>query len=73
MSDNRSKGGDPDPAQALKKAHYRIFKGTGESKDRPNYVIFVTKGMRLQDAVLREANRLKSHGTKIIGVGKLPK
>jgi len=67
---SRVHGGDPEPSIALAKAHHRIFNGRGEDDHRPNYLIMVTKSMRNEEAILTEANRLKVHGTRVLGVGK---
>ena len=66
----RVHGGDPEPAQALAKANYRIFNGRGESFSKPNYLILITKSMRNEEEVLKEANKLKIQGTRVLGVGK---
>ncbi|XP_052234869.1 uncharacterized protein LOC127847186 [Dreissena polymorpha] len=65
----RVHGGDPEPAQALAKAAFRIFKGRGESREKPDYMILVTKSMRDEEKILTEANKLKIDGTRILGVG----
>ena len=67
----RVHGGDPDPAQALAKANYRIFKGRGADRERPDYLILVTKSMRNEIQLLEEANKLKLRGTRILGIGSL--
>lgn len=66
----RIHGGDPDPAQALAKANYRIFKGRGADRERPDYLILVTKSTRNEIQLLEEANKLKVKGTRILGIGK---
>ncbi|XP_052813412.1 uncharacterized protein LOC128240703 isoform X3 [Mya arenaria] len=65
----RVHGGDPQPSIALAKAKYRIFDAYGEDKDRPNYLILITKSMRGEEDILTEANKLKLEGTRILGVG----
>lgn len=65
----RVHGGDPDPAQALAKANYRIFKGRGADREKPDYLILVTKSMRNERQLLEEANKLKVRGTRILGIG----
>ncbi|WAR09891.1 CO6A6-like protein [Mya arenaria] len=64
----RVHGGDPQPSIALAKAKYRIFDAYGEDKDRPNYLILITKSMRGEEDILTEANKLKLEGTRILGV-----
>ncbi|KAL5006010.1 hypothetical protein ScPMuIL_017168 [Solemya velum] len=69
MSTLRSRAGDPLPAEAMRKARIRIFGGRGGEQDRPDYLILITKSMRGQKDIFQEANKLKTGGAKIIGVG----
>ena len=66
---NRVHGGEPEPAMAMAKANYRIFNGNRDGREKPEYLILVTKSMRKELDILHEANKLKVQGTKILGVG----
>lgn len=66
----RRSGSDPMPMEALQKTRLRIFGRAGDRKDVPNTVIFITKSMRKESEIMREAGKLKLKGTSIIGVGK---
>ncbi|XP_060566778.1 uncharacterized protein LOC132725621 isoform X26 [Ruditapes philippinarum] len=65
----RVHGGDPEPATALAKANYRIFSSNGADREKPDYLILVTKSMRGEEEILKEANKLKLRGTRVLGVG----
>lgn len=52
------------------KTRPRIFGRAGDRKDVPNTVIFITKSMRKESEIMREAGKLKLEGTSIIGIGK---
>lgn len=70
-SDNfRRSGSDPMPMEALQKTRLRIFGQAGDRNDVPNTVIFITKSMRKESEIMREAGKLKLEGTSIIGIGK---
>lgn len=66
----RRSGSDPMPMEALQKTRLRIFGRAGDRKDVPNTVIFITKSMRKESEIMREAGKLKLEGTSIIGIGK---
>jgi hypothetical protein len=66
----RVHGGDPEPATALAKANYRIFSSNGADREKPDYLILVTKSMRGEEEILKEANKLKLRGTRVLGVGE---
>jgi hypothetical protein len=56
--------------EALRKARIRIFGRPSDRKSVPNTVIFITKSMRKEQEIMREAGKLKMSGTNIIGIGK---
>lgn len=64
----RSKGAyDPNPADALRKANLRVLPS---SRSRvPRYVVFVTKSMRDETNVIKQANKIKMRGVKVMGIG----
>lgn len=66
----RRSGSDPMPMEALQKTRLRIFGQAGDRNDVPNTVIFITKSMRKESEIMREAGKLKLEGTNIIGIGK---
>ncbi|KAL3854733.1 hypothetical protein ACJMK2_013983 [Sinanodonta woodiana] len=65
----RNMVGDPDPAEALAKANFRIFKGDGAMADQPDYLVLLSKGLKNEEELLIQSNRLKMRGTRILGVG----
>ncbi|KAK3599021.1 hypothetical protein CHS0354_012500 [Potamilus streckersoni] len=65
----RNMVGDPNPAEALAKANFRIFKGEGAMADQPDYLVLLSKGLKNEEELLTQSNRLKMRGTRILGVG----
>lgn len=57
--------------EALRKARIRIFGQPADRSTVPNTVIFITKSMRKEHEIFREAGKLKLSGTNIIGIGKI--
>ncbi|XP_033728441.1 uncharacterized protein LOC117317678 isoform X2 [Pecten maximus] len=68
VSGLRSKGAyDPNPAEALRKANLRVLPN---SRTRvPRYVVFITKSMRDESNVIKQANKIKMRGVKVLGIG----
>ena len=62
-------GSDPMPMEALSKARIRVFGQAGDRSEVPNTLIFITKSMRKEMEIMREAGKLKLEGTNVIGIG----
>lgn len=57
------------PMEALSKARIRVFGQAGDRSEVPNTLIFITKSMRKEMEIMREAGQLKLEGTNVIGIG----
>lgn len=61
------------PMEALSKARIRVFGQAGDRSEVPNTLIFITKSMRKEMEIMREAGQLKLEGTNVIGIGNKKK
>ncbi|XP_021375359.1 uncharacterized protein LOC110464458 isoform X7 [Mizuhopecten yessoensis] len=68
VSGLRSKGAyDPNPAEALRKANLRVLPNSRSQV--PRYVVFITKSMRDENNIIKQANKIKMRGVNVIGIG----
>lgn len=61
--------GDPEPVRAMSLVNSEIFDRHGDRDKAPNYVVLVTRHMGNEETVTA-VNKLKTKGTKIVGVGQ---